>query len=99
MAVLDRNPTNMYVVHMKQVTASQARKNWFRILDEVAAGEVVTIERKGRRLVLRAEEETPAEAPVYADVLTAAGVEGADGWRWEWTGEEGELTVVTGDGP
>ena len=35
---------------MKRVTASDARKNWFRLLDEAAAGEVVVIERAGTRI-------------------------------------------------
>lgn len=87
----------MYIVHMKQVTASQARKNWFRILDEVAGGEVVMIERKGRRLVLRAEEDTLGDTPRYADVLTAPDVDHADTWRWRWTGDEEELVAVSGD--
>ena len=41
---------------MKKVTATEARKRWFRLLDEVAAGEVVMLQRRGRRLVLRREE-------------------------------------------
>ena len=41
---------------MKKVTASEARKHWFRILDDAAHGEVIVLERKGRRLVLRREE-------------------------------------------
>jgi hypothetical protein len=41
---------------MKRVTATEARKQWFRLLDEVAAGEVVVLERKGRQLVLRCED-------------------------------------------
>ena len=33
----------MYVVHMKRVTASDARKNWFRLLDEVATRPITRI--------------------------------------------------------
>ena len=40
---------------MKKVTASEARKRWFRLLDDAASGEVIVVERKGRRLVLRRE--------------------------------------------
>ena len=41
---------------MKQVTATEARKQWFRLLDEVVSGEVVILERKGRRVILRRED-------------------------------------------
>ncbi|MCY4389867.1 MAG: hypothetical protein OXC18_22450 [Desulfurellaceae bacterium] len=37
---------------MKKLTASEARKNWFQVLDEVAAGEVVVLERKGEMILL-----------------------------------------------
>ena len=42
---------------MKRLTASEVRKNWFRVLDEVAAGEGVVLERKGQWLVLRREDK------------------------------------------
>ena len=29
-------PSVSYVVHMKHVTTSEARKNWFKLLDEAA---------------------------------------------------------------
>ncbi len=54
--------SRLYIVHMKRVTASEARKSWFRLLDDVAAGEVVVIERKGRRIVLRGESPLPADS-------------------------------------
>ena len=37
----------MYNVHMKRVTASEARRNWFRLLDEIAGGEQVVITSEG----------------------------------------------------
>ena len=46
----------LYIVHMKNVTASEARKHWFRLLDEALRGEVIAVQRKGHRLVLRREE-------------------------------------------
>ncbi len=79
----------MYAVHMKQVTATEARRTWFRLLDEVAEGEVVVLERKGRRIVLRQEEAGRRRGqalPDYGAVLTAADVEHADEWTWEWQG-------------
>lgn len=87
----------MYNVRMKRVTATQARRNWFRLLDEVAAGEVVVIERKGRRIVLRREEEAPEgearEPPDYSTVLRAPGAEEADRWSWAWTGDDVKLVA------
>jgi len=40
---------------MKHVTASEARKNWFKLLDEASNGESIAINRNGKSLVLRLE--------------------------------------------
>ena len=77
----------MYNVHMKTVTPSQARKNWFRLLDEAAEGEVIVIERKGRRLVLQREPGKKTEIPSYQGLIEAADVARADAWSWEWSPE------------
>jgi antitoxin (DNA-binding transcriptional repressor) of toxin-antitoxin stability system len=79
---------------MKRVTASEARKNWFRLLDEVAAGETVVIERKGRRIVIRRESAARArrERPDYSALLEVSEPERAAEWRWEWAGPEGDVT-------
>lgn len=77
--------------NMKNVTASEARKNWFQLLDEVAAGAVVQIERNGRRLVLRCEPfETVLDAiPSYDGIFSDADrTERADRWGWSWSPEE-----------
>jgi antitoxin (DNA-binding transcriptional repressor) of toxin-antitoxin stability system len=74
---------------MKRVTASEARKNWFRLLDEVAAGEVVVIERNGRRVVLRREpaaRKASPDLPDYSQLLRAPNADEADRWSWEWKG-------------
>jgi antitoxin (DNA-binding transcriptional repressor) of toxin-antitoxin stability system len=87
---------------MKRVTASEARKNWFRILDEVAAGGVVVVHRHGRRIVLRREEVGDAddrELPDYGDIIRVADVSDADDWGWEWRGPEGALVLRERDGP
>lgn len=79
---------------MKRVTASEARKNWFRLLDEVARGEKVVIERMGRRiLVVREEpkEAKPSEAPNYRSLLQAPNADEADEWSWSWSEEGLEL--------
>lgn len=79
---------------MKRVTASQARRDWFRILDEVVAGEVVVIERNGQRVRIEREDpETPtAEIPDYSRLLRVDRPEDADRWRWSWS-PEGDATL------
>ncbi|MFW5904610.1 MAG: type II toxin-antitoxin system Phd/YefM family antitoxin [bacterium] len=78
---------------MKRVTASEARRNWFRILDEVAAGATVVVERAGRKILIqRAEEsEREDEIPEYGKLLSVREPERADEWGWEWGGPEGEV--------
>jgi antitoxin (DNA-binding transcriptional repressor) of toxin-antitoxin stability system len=78
---------------MKRVTASEARKNWFRLLDEVAQGAVVCIERGGRRIILRREPEAggAADLPDYRSLLRVPQVEEADQWRWSWSEDDGVL--------
>lgn len=78
---------NMYGVHMKNVTPSQARKNWFRLLDEAVAGEEIVIERNGHRLVLRKEEAPQTTVPSYRGLIDASRGDEADTWGWEWTPE------------
>ncbi|MHC4974669.1 MAG: type II toxin-antitoxin system Phd/YefM family antitoxin [Planctomycetota bacterium] len=75
---------------MKRVTATEARQNWFGLLDAVAAGEVVVIERHGRRIVLRREElgeSAAAEVPDYSKILRVRDLDRADQWGWEWTAD------------
>lgn len=78
----------MYTVHMKRVTATEARKNWFRLLDEVVEGEVVLIERDGARLRLAlVEAAEPSEAiPDYRELIHVPDSDSADQWGWEWDG-------------
>ena len=85
---------------MKKVTASEARRNWFRILDEVAAGATVVVERGGRRIVIRREEDAdlPEEVPDYGDLIRAPDVGRADEWGWAWSAPEGELVPADSEG-
>jgi antitoxin (DNA-binding transcriptional repressor) of toxin-antitoxin stability system len=77
----------MYTVHMKRITATDARKNWFRLLDEVAEGEVVLIERDGARLILKlAEQKEPARSPDYQNLIHVPDSGQADQWGWDWDG-------------
>lgn len=89
----------MYDVHMKRVTASEARRNWFRLLDEVVAGATVVVERAGARILIRRDDEdAPREdLPDYASILRAPRVAEADRWGWEWREEDGDL-VPTEEG-
>jgi antitoxin (DNA-binding transcriptional repressor) of toxin-antitoxin stability system len=84
---------------MKRVTASDARKNWFRLLDEVAAGAVVTIERGGRTIVLQrapAQEER-GDVPDYSSLVHAPDLENADHWSWDWREPGAALEPVEDD--
>ena len=80
---------------MKKVTASEARKRWFRLLDDAASGEVIVVERKGRRLVLRREEPIEigkvGQARAYRRLLRARNADEADRWSWQWRGTAGLL--------
>jgi len=91
----------LYIVHMKRVTASEARRNWFRLLDEVADGEILVVERKGRRLTLRREDPaadlTAADLPNYGSLLRGHDVDSADNWSWEWKGSGRDLVLVERD--
>lgn len=72
---------------MKHVTASEARKNWFRLLDEVVSGETVVIERNGHRIqIQRASSRVSEPAPAYAALIKIADrAERADEWSWDWS--------------
>jgi len=73
---------------MKTLTPTEARKNWFRLLDEVVDGEVVLLERRGCRIVLRCENSAPvgveAVGPDYRRLLRVPDAEEAERWHWDW---------------
>ena len=79
------------------MTASDTRRNWFRVLDEVLAGETVVVERNGRRVVLRAEDGDQASAasltPDYSKLLRGD-LDDAERWSCEWPGPEGDLVPI-----
>ena len=72
---------------MRRVSAADARKDLYRLLDEVAAGEVVMIPWAGvecriERLPDGAEQ--PA-LPDYSDCIRVTpDAERADTWAWTW---------------
>ncbi|HEX2166724.1 MAG TPA: type II toxin-antitoxin system prevent-host-death family antitoxin [Longimicrobiales bacterium] len=81
---------------MKRVTASEARRLWFRILDEVLEGEVVVITRRGGRIVIRRDDSTSAKGrthPDYSGILHIREPDSADSWRWEWSGPEQDVAL------
>lgn len=85
---------DMYIVHMKRVTASDARRDWFRLLDEIAGGEKVVIERRGTRIVLSREniDKATLTVPDYDSLIQAPDADKAENWSWEWS-EEGLASV------
>ena len=92
---IDRGAPFMYVVHVKKVAASEARKQWFRLLDEAARGETIVFERHGRRLVLRREDAASARtakpAVDYRRLIRVPHVREADRWSWQWRGPDRPL--------
>lgn len=88
-------PTTLYVVHVKHVTASEARKNWFKLLDEASNGESIVINRNGKSLVLRLEARKKTEKiPDYRKLIQVPDADNADKWGWKWTERRG-LTPIT----
>ncbi len=73
---------------MKSMTATEARKHWFRILDEVIEGETVVIEREGARLILQLAEprELEEKIPDYQSLIRVKDVNQAGQWGWDWQG-------------
>lgn len=86
---------------MKRMTATEVRKHWFRLLDEVAEGEVVLIERDGARLVLQmAEPRDSSKIPDYRGLIRVPDADEADQWGWEWDGSpEGLKSRPAGSEP
>lgn len=87
---------------MKRIGATEARRRWFGLLDEVAAGEVVVVERGGVQIVLRREEPTPptrGKHPSYRDLLRVPGADRADEWGWEWSGPGGDIEPSAAEEP
>lgn len=82
---------------MKRVTVSQARKHWFRLLDEVLDGEIVVMERRGGRILLRRDPSLATDIrrrlPDYRKVLQVHDVDHADQWHWDWSPDAADPTV------
>jgi antitoxin (DNA-binding transcriptional repressor) of toxin-antitoxin stability system len=86
--VLPLSEAGLYNVHMARFTASQARQNFARVLDQAAGGQPVTIER-GRlrfRLVLEERRGALRTARPVIEILDPAVANGD--WTWR-TGRAG----------
>ena len=87
----------MYIVRVRRVTPSDARRRWFELLDAVADGEVLLVERKGQRLIMRREgpaRRSRARVPDYRDVLGVPDLDEIDRWGWVWTAPGRPLRFV-----
>ena len=71
---------------------TEARKNWFTLLDEAAKGEVIAIQRNDKKLILRLEKSKKA-IPDYKKSINCPDADDADLWGWEWKGP-GKLVPV-----
>ena len=69
------------------------------MLDEVAAGEVVVLERKGQRIILRREDKKTAKSkqqvPDYSRLLRVPDADQADQWSCDWQGPGQDLMLVS----
>lgn len=79
---------------MKSVTASEARKNWFKLLDEVANGEIVAIHRNDKRIILSVEKNKGKRLPDYKRLIGGRNLDDADKWGWDWNPEKGLIPTV-----
>lgn len=95
---LDCGATVLYTVHMTRVSATEARKRLFKLLDAAERGETVVLERKGVRFRIAVEpmsEAAPREAEdALIEILDPTILSGE--WTWEWE-PDGALTLVEGD--
>ena len=74
---------------MTRINASEARQEFFRLLDAVESGEAVIVERKGARFRLSLVPPEPAEAPASPVLVNDPDVLSGN---WTWVGDkEGHL--------
>jgi hypothetical protein len=82
----------MYNVHMAHLTATEARRQFFRLLDAAQRGDRIEFERDGVRFRLTVAETVPATAPAVRIVAADAAVLSGE-WTWI-VGESGELVFA-----
>src|SRR5437867_2972828 len=59
---------------MKHVTASEARKSWFKLLDEAARGEIIASQRNDKKLILRLERRRRSVPRLVVDEVAFVAV-------------------------
>lgn len=78
---------------MKQVSATEARINFFKLLDSALKGEVVIIDRNGIPLQLVRRTYLKRLGAKKKKVHYAShihrGVDDADQWSWDWDSAKG----------
>ncbi|MBI4412306.1 MAG: type II toxin-antitoxin system Phd/YefM family antitoxin [Deltaproteobacteria bacterium] len=74
---------------MRQVTATEARKEFFKLLDAAARGETVVIERGGVPLRLVRGKLPKKKISVDYTKYFHSPVNDADLWTWEWHPSKG----------
>lgn len=74
---------------MRQVSATEARKNFFTLLDWAAGGETVIIKRKGDSLRLIREKPRKKKASFRYGRYFHTSTDKADSWLWDWDPQGG----------
>ena len=75
---------------MKRMLPSEVRQRWFEVLDRVSAGEVIGVERHGRLVVIRRDDQAgDAAVPDYRGIIRIPKSSEADRWSWEWAPHRG----------
>ncbi|MBI2336040.1 MAG: type II toxin-antitoxin system Phd/YefM family antitoxin [Deltaproteobacteria bacterium] len=77
---------------MKQFSATEARKNFFKLLDSAVEGETVTIKRKG--IVLKLVPSRPQKTKKVSGYspYIHSDVSKADQWVWHWDPNKGLIS-------
>ncbi len=86
-------PELLYNVHMARLTASEARRQFFHLLDAAERGEPVVVERRGVRFRVSVE----IEEEVVEEVRSPLIIEDPSilSGQWTWSADErGELQFV-----
>ena len=84
-------------IFMKQLSATEARRNFFHLLDEAARGHPVFIEKRG--VVIRMTRERKSDRKSfsgfdYKPYFKGETLDDADRWSWDWNPEKG-MTLKT----
>lgn len=82
----------MYAVHMKQFSATEARKYFFKLLDSAVEGETVMIERKGTLLKLVPSRLKKTKRVSSCSPYIHSDVSQADKWGWRWHPSKGLIS-------